>query len=95
MFSGKLGKSLVGTIVPFRDYSGFNAATLQAMTAAYDDAIAKLNIKGADPRTGLLAAEIAALAAEGERDPVKLCEAVLANLHKKTQTRRKPVLRLP
>ncbi|MGA6975276.1 MAG: hypothetical protein WBZ23_01885 [Pseudolabrys sp.] len=39
------------------------------MTAAYDTAIAKLNIKSSDPLTGKLAAAIAAVAAEGERDP--------------------------
>jgi len=73
--------------MPFRDYSGFNFATLQTMTAAYDAAVAKLNIKSADPRTGNIAATIAALAAEGERDPVKLCEAALAELQKKPQRR--------
>lgn len=84
MLSGKLGKRLVrGREVPFRDYSGFNAATLQIMTAAYDAAVAKLNIKSSDPRTSQLAAAIAALAAEGERDPEKLCERALAAPHKK------------
>jgi hypothetical protein len=74
--------------MPFRDYSGFNTATLQTMTAAYDAALAKLNIiKNADPRTGKIAATIAALAAEGERDPVKLCDAALAELQKKRQRR--------
>ena len=67
-------------LVPFRDYSGFNAATLRTMTEAYDAAIAKVGIKGADPRTSKIAAKIAALAADGERDPVKLCDAALAEL---------------
>jgi hypothetical protein len=31
--------------MPFRDYTGFNAVTLQSMTAAYDAAIAKLHLK--------------------------------------------------
>ncbi len=73
--------------MPFRDYSGFNFATMQTMTAAYDAAVAKLNIKSADPRTGKIAAKIAAWAAEGERDSVKLCDAALAELQKKPQRR--------
>jgi hypothetical protein len=69
--------------VPFRDYSGFNDETLRAMTAAYDAAIAKLGIKQDDPRTSNIAARIAALASEGERDPVELCENAIAGLKAK------------
>jgi hypothetical protein len=72
--------------VPFRDYTGFNAATLQSMTAAYDAAVEKLHLKSSDPLTGKLAATIAALASEGERDPGKLCERALAELHEKPKT---------
>jgi len=68
--------------VPFRDYAGFNGETLRSMTAAYDAAIEKLHLKSTDPLTGKLAATIAALASEGERDPDKLCERALAELHK-------------
>jgi hypothetical protein len=68
--------------VPFRDYSGFNEEALRVMTAAYDAAITKLNIKSSDPLTGKLAARIAALASEGERDPAKLCERALSKLQK-------------
>jgi hypothetical protein len=67
-----------GSKVPFRDYSGFSAETLRVMTAAYDAAMAKLQIKVGDPRTSNIAAKIAALAAEGERDPAKLCEQAIA-----------------
>ena len=56
---------------------------LRNMTAAYDTAIAKLNIKSPDPLTGKLAAAIAAVAAEGERDPGTLCERALAILQPK------------
>jgi hypothetical protein len=69
--------------VPFRDYSGFNADTLKAMTEAYDTAIAKLGIKAGDPLTSNVAAAIAALASEGERDPAQLCEKTIAGLKKK------------
>jgi hypothetical protein len=75
--------------VPFRDYSGFNVATLQTMTAAYDAAVAKLNISGSDPRTSKLAATIAGLASEGERDPGTLCERALAELENSRRTKRK------
>jgi hypothetical protein len=70
----------VGRKVPFRDYSGFNFETLRTMTAAYDAAVAKLKIKSDDPRTVKIAAKIAVMAAEGERDPQKLFEGVLAEL---------------
>ena len=66
--------------MPFRDYSGFNDATLKAMTAAYDAAKAKLGIKDSDPLTSNIAARIAALASEGGRDPVKLCDQALAGI---------------
>jgi hypothetical protein len=69
--------------MPFRDYSGFNDAALKAMTAAYDAAISKLEIQSDDPRTSNLAAIIAALASEGERDPAKLCDLAMAGLSKK------------
>jgi hypothetical protein len=73
----------LGRKVPFRDYSGFSAETLRNMTAAYDTAIAKLNIKSSDPLTGKLAAAIVAVASEGERDPGRLCERALARLQPK------------
>ena len=53
------------------------------MTAAYDIAVAKLNIKSPDPLTGKLAAAIVAVASEGERDPGRLCERALARLQPK------------
>jgi ABC-type amino acid transport substrate-binding protein len=68
--------------MPFRSYAGFNAEMLRNMTAAYDSAVAKLQIKSDDPLTSKLAAAIAALAADGERDPVKLCERSIAELQK-------------
>lgn len=66
--------------MPFRDYSGFDDATLKAMTAAYDAALAKLGINSDDPRTSNIAARIAALASEGQRDPTKLCEQAIRGL---------------
>lgn len=69
--------------MPFRDYSGFDAATLKVMTAAYDAAIAKLGIENTDPRTSNIAARIAAMASEGERDQAKLCDQAIAGLPKR------------
>jgi hypothetical protein len=69
--------------VPFRDYSYFDDEALRAMSKAYDAAMAKLAIKQGDPVTSNLAAIIAALASEGERDPAKLCEKAVAGLSKK------------
>ena len=66
--------------MPFRDYTQFDSATLEKMRLAYDAVIARLNIKSDDPRTGKLAAKIAALAAEGERDVGKLTEQALLGL---------------
>jgi hypothetical protein len=68
--------------MPFRDYSGFNDETLKAMSSAYDAATAKLGIKEGDPMTSNIAAMIAALAAEGEREASQLCEKAIAALTK-------------
>ena len=68
--------------MPFRDYSGFNADTIKIMTAAFDAAIAKLGIETTDPRTSNIAARIAAMTSEGERDPAKLCDQAIAGLAK-------------
>ena len=43
--------------------------------------VRRLNLKSDDPRTGKLAAKIAALAAEGERDVGKLAEQALIGLN--------------
>ena len=66
--------------MPFRDYSVFDEKTLKAMGAAYDAAIAKLGIDANHPMTSNVAARIAALASEGEHDPIKLSERALAGL---------------
>jgi hypothetical protein len=64
--------------MPFSDYTQFNGEALLKMRSAYDLAVARLNLKNDDPRTGELAAKIAALAAEGERDVEKLAERAVA-----------------
>ena len=51
--------------MPFRNYSQFDTAALNVMTAAYDAVVARLQLKSDDPLTGKLAAKIANLAAEG------------------------------
>ena len=78
--------------MPFRDYAGINDATLRAMTAGYDAAIAKLGLTSSDPLTSNIAARIAALAAEGERDPLQLCERAIAEVQiaKVRKTRSNP-----
>ena len=66
--------------MPFRNYTQFDTATLNVMTAAYDAAVARLQLKSDNPLTGKLAAKIASLAAEGERDVGKLTEQALLGL---------------
>jgi len=68
--------------MPLRDYSGFDEAALKAMSAAYDAAIAKLGLGSDDPLTSNIAARIASLASEGQRDPTKLCDEAVAGLAK-------------
>jgi hypothetical protein len=53
---------------------------LKAMGAAYDAALAKLGIQAGDPLTSNIAARIAALASEGEKDPIKLSEKAIVGL---------------
>ncbi len=72
----------LGLKMPFREFTGFDLATLRIMTAAYDAAIAKLSIKSKDPRTSKLAIEIVTLVRAGEQDPNKLCEQAMAKLQK-------------
>jgi hypothetical protein len=66
--------------MPFRNYSQFDSATLKKMTAAYVAVVERLDLKSDNPLTGKLAAKIAALAAEGERDVGKLTEQALLGL---------------
>jgi hypothetical protein len=66
--------------MPFRNYHQFDLKTVRLMTAAYDAAIAQLGLTPDSPLTSKLAAAIAALADEGERDPGRLCEQAVAKL---------------
>jgi hypothetical protein len=66
--------------MPFRNYTQFDSETLSKMTAAYDAVVRRLGISNNDPRTSQLAAKIAAIAAEGERDVGKLIEQALIGL---------------
>lgn len=54
--------------MPFRNYTQFDSAALNVMTAAYDAAVARLQLNSDNPLTGKLAAKIASRAAERERD---------------------------
>jgi hypothetical protein len=67
--------------MPFRDYD-FDGDALFKMTAAYDAVVARLYLQTDDPRTSTLAANIVALAAEGERDVEKLTERVASDLNR-------------
>lgn len=60
--------------MPFRKFTGFDAKTLDVMTAAYDDACEILDIKGEDPSSSELAIAIVTAANAGERDHVRLVE---------------------
>jgi hypothetical protein len=75
--------------MPFRNYHQFDLANVRLMTAAYDAAIAQLSLTPDNPLTGKLAAAIAALADDGERDPAKLCEQAVAKLKAETQKPRR------
>ena len=66
--------------MPFRNYSQFDSETLKKMTAAYDAVVQRLGLQSDNPLTGKLAAKIAALAADGERDVGKLSEQALLGL---------------
>jgi hypothetical protein len=66
--------------MPFRDFTQFDAATLQVMTAAYDAVVARLGIKKDDPLTGKLAAKIVELVIAGERELERLTDKALAAL---------------
>ena len=66
--------------MPFRNYSQFDSATLDIMAAAYDEVVKRLDIKSDDPRTSRLAARIASLADNGERNVGTLIEGALAGL---------------
>ena len=71
-----------GNAMPFRDYTGFDLETVRVLNEAYDAAFAKLSLDNPNPSTSKLAALIVKMAREGERDPVKLCDAAVAKLQK-------------
>jgi hypothetical protein len=66
--------------MPFRSYHQFDTEAVRLMTEAYDAALLQLGITGKDPMSGELAAQIAMLANNGERDPVVLCAKGLERL---------------
>ena len=66
--------------MPFRHVTQLDAATLSAMTAAYDDVVAQLRLKPDDPRSGKLASLIVQLAKAGVVDSEKLVEQARSGL---------------
>jgi hypothetical protein len=62
------------------DDSVFGPDDLRAMTTAFDFALDQLGlIDRTDAATELVAKRIIAIAKQGERDPVKLCEGALSS----------------
>jgi hypothetical protein len=61
-------------LMPFRNVIGFNLDTMNVMRAAYDAAVAKLQLKPDDPRTGKLALPIVQLVKSGVVDPDSLAD---------------------
>jgi hypothetical protein len=72
--------------MPFRKYTGFDAKTLDIMTAAYDDACKILSINGDDPRSSALAIAIVTAANAGERNHARLVEAGVVACSRSEQT---------
>jgi hypothetical protein len=65
----------------------FDPEAVKALAAAYDDACAALHvINRADPRATIVAKKIIDYARCGERDPIRLREAVLIELRNGTDT---------
>jgi hypothetical protein len=63
------------------DSGVFDPQAVKALAAAYDDACAVLHvIDSADPRATIVAKKIIEHAQRGERDPIRLREAVLIEL---------------
>jgi hypothetical protein len=72
--------------MPFRHYTDLDAATLDVMQAAYDDACRILDIKSGDVRSSALAVAIATAVRSGERDPKKLRECGVSACSNPKQT---------
>jgi hypothetical protein len=68
--------------MPFSGYgSTFTPQDLQVMTEALAEAMRRLaSMKRTDVTPDLVARKIVALAKQGERDPVKLCDAAVKSL---------------
>jgi hypothetical protein len=66
--------------MPFRNYTQFDSTTLKVMQAAYDAVLVRLGVTADNPLTGKIAAKIAELALEGERDVKRLEERALSGV---------------
>jgi hypothetical protein len=66
--------------MPFRNETQFTTANIQAMTDAYDSAVAKLKLTPDDPRRGKLVSIIVQLAKAGVVDADKLADQARAGL---------------
>jgi len=65
----------------------FDPQAVKALAAAYDDACAVLHVVDrADPRATIVAKKIIEHARCGERDPIRLREAVLTDLQRVAET---------
>jgi hypothetical protein len=73
----------MGETMPFSKYNAdFNADLMEAMRAAFYRVceVLQLSCDREDPLTEVVVTKIVELAKAGERDPEKLCFAVLADL---------------
>ncbi len=71
----------MGSIVPFLHGVAFDPEATDAMSAAYDKAVALLRDKGQPAVVNeVIAKRIIALARRGERNPDILCERALAGI---------------
>jgi hypothetical protein len=62
---------------------GFEPEAVKAMTDAYEETLRKLRLADRnDPVTEIIAGKIVEHARGGERDPYRLCEAVLREIAK-------------
>jgi hypothetical protein len=68
------------SITPFLKNQAFAPEVTRAMGIAFETACARLRLTRNDGATEAVARKIIALAQQGERDPVVLCERALKDL---------------
>jgi len=86
----------MGQVLQFsRRNRGFDADATEALTAAYESAVAAIARSGQPNNLCEVAARrIIAMASKGERNPDRLCAAALATVTKSARQRSDPPVRL-